>query len=144
MDSPCSRPLVKVLALPAVDGRNRKSDFPKAGRRSTFSLRSDDWQEAGLKQQEVAKMRIELRPADVRRLILSVLRDLGTPTSSLFDLEENVVIDRGRSIGRSYRVDQYMAMWLADIGLIQFYDCDGNMLRTINLFEELSPHRMAA
>lgn len=89
-------------------------------------------------------MRVEPRPAEVRRLILRVFRDLGTPTSSLFDLEENVVIDRGRSIGRSYRADQFMAMWLADIGLIQFYDSEGNMLRTINLFEQLAPQRMAA
>ena len=91
-------------------------------------------------------MRVEPRPAEVRRLILAVLRDLGTATSNLFDLEENVVeIDRGLCIGVSlYRVDQFMAMWLADIGLVQFYDCEGNMLRTINLFEERVPQRMAA
>ncbi len=89
-------------------------------------------------------MRVEPRPAEVRRLILAVFRDFGTAMSTLFDLEENAVIDRGRCIGRSYRVDQFMAMWLADIGLIQFYDSDGNMLRTINLLEELAPQRIAA
>ena len=41
-------------------------------------------------------------------------------------------------------VDHLMAMWLADIGLIQFYDCEGNMLRTVNLFAEIAPLRMAA
>ena len=30
-----------------------------------------------------------------------------------------------------------MAMWLTDIGVIQFYDGDGNMLQTINLLKEL-------
>ena len=93
-------------------------------------------------------MRVEPRPAEVRRMVLRVLRDLGVPAAGLFDLEENVVVDRGRSIGRSYRVERFMAMWLADVGLVQFYDANGAMLRTINLFEELSanlaPQRMAA
>ena len=35
-------------------------------------------------------------------------------------------------------------MWLVDVGLVQFYDEQGNMLRTINLLLELEPQRMAA
>ena len=89
-------------------------------------------------------MRMEPRPGEVRTLVLDMFRDLGATTPSLFDLEEDIVIDRGRCLGRSYRVDHLMAMWLADIGLIQFYDCEGNMLRTVNLFAEIAPLRMAA
>ena len=37
-----------------------------------------------------------------------------------------------------------MAMWLLEIGIVQFYDADGNMLLTVNLLEELEPQRMAA
>jgi hypothetical protein len=37
-----------------------------------------------------------------------------------------------------------MAMWLLDAGIIQFYDADGTMLRTINLLKELRPHTAAA
>ena len=37
-----------------------------------------------------------------------------------------------------------MAMWLIDVGLVHFYDADGYMLRTINLFEEARPLKMAA
>jgi hypothetical protein len=36
-----------------------------------------------------------------------------------------------------------MAMWMIEVGLVQFYDADGNMLRTINLFKELEPLKMA-
>ena len=89
-------------------------------------------------------MRVEPRPAEVRRIVLAVFRNLGVTAPKLFDLEEHVAIDRGRCIGRSYRVDQFMAMWLADVGLIQFYDSEGNMLRTINLLEERAPQLMAA
>jgi hypothetical protein len=30
------------------------------------------------------------------------------------------------------------------VGLVQFYDTAGNMLRTVNVFEEIEPQRMAA
>ena len=37
-----------------------------------------------------------------------------------------------------------MAMWLIDIGIVQFYDEDGNMLHRTNLLAEVNPRRMAA
>jgi hypothetical protein len=37
-----------------------------------------------------------------------------------------------------------MAMWMIEVGLVQFYDANGNMLRTINLFEEVKPMTIAA
>ena len=35
-------------------------------------------------------------------------------------------------------------MWLIDVGVLQFYDVDGEMLQTVNLFTELQPQRAAA
>ena len=35
-------------------------------------------------------------------------------------------------------------MRLVGIGIVQFYDKDGNLLRTVNLSRELEPQRMAA
>ena len=37
-----------------------------------------------------------------------------------------------------------MAMWLMGIGIVQFYDADGNMLATMNLLEEAVPQQMVA
>ena len=31
-----------------------------------------------------------------------------------------------------------------DVGVLQFYDADGEMLQTVNLFTELQPQRAAA
>ena len=62
----------------------------------------------------------------------------------LSDLDERIMLDGGRYVARSYRVDDFLAMWMIDVGLVQFYDGDGNMLRTVNLFEEIEPQRMAA
>ena len=55
-----------------------------------------------------------------------------------------ILVDGGRCAGRSYRAGDHMAMWLVDIGIIQFYDGEGNMLQTINLLRELELDRMAA
>ena len=35
-------------------------------------------------------------------------------------------------------------MWLVEVAIVQFYDADGEMLRTVNLFQELKPLKMAA
>ena len=59
-------------------------------------------------------------------------------------LDEAILIDDGRCAARSYKVDGYMVMWLVEIGVLQFYNEEDNMLQTVNLFEELEPHRMAA
>ena len=36
-----------------------------------------------------------------------------------------------------------MAMWLVDVGIVQFCDADGEMLRTVTLLQELKPVKMA-
>jgi hypothetical protein len=37
-----------------------------------------------------------------------------------------------------------MAMWMIRVGILQFYDAEGDMLCTINLVRELEPQRVAA
>jgi len=64
--------------------------------------------------------------------------------SDIEDLQENIRIDRGRCVARCYRVAEMFAMWLIDVGVLQFYDADGEMLHTVNLFTELQPQRVAA
>ena len=89
-------------------------------------------------------MRMDPHPYAVRELVAQVLESYDVEIRSLSDLDETILIDDGRYASRSYNVDGYMAMWLVEIGVLQFYDEEGNMLQTVNLFEELEPHRMAA
>jgi len=89
-------------------------------------------------------MRMEPQSRQVRRLVVEVFRDFGVSATSLFDLEEDIVIDRGRCCGRTYRVDDLTARWLAEDGIVDFYDPDGQLLASVNLFEELAPQHMAA
>jgi hypothetical protein len=66
----------------------------------------------------------------------------GAPPS--LEIDETVLIDRGRCVARSYRAAGYMAMWLVAVGIVQFYDSCGQMLGTVNLFETLRPKRLVA
>jgi hypothetical protein len=35
-------------------------------------------------------------------------------------------------------------MWLVEVGIVQFYDAEGNMLATVNLFRESKSLEIAA
>jgi hypothetical protein len=80
----------------------------------------------------------------IRTIVFRTFLELEVTEESLDDLDERLLVDDGRYVARSYRVDELLAMWMIDVGLIQFYDSDGNMLRTVNVFEEIESHRMAA
>lgn len=81
---------------------------------------------------------------EVRRLVVQFFAELGAALPSLFDLEETILIDDGKYTARLYRVDGYMAMWLVAVGIVQFYDAEGNMPATVNLLKELEPLKVAA
>jgi len=89
-------------------------------------------------------MRVVPQPGEIRQLVTHILSRLGSPPPALANLNETVLLDDGRYRARSYRVDGFMAMWLVEVGILQFYDADGNILQTVNLFEEREPQRMAA
>lgn len=89
-------------------------------------------------------MTINPHPDRIRTIVFRTFLEFDVGEDALADLDERVVLDEGRYVARSYRVNDYLAMWMIDVGLVQFYDHDGNMLRTVNLFEEIEPQRMAA
>jgi hypothetical protein len=89
-------------------------------------------------------MRVSPQPFEVRKLVARTFQVLGASGRSLEDLDESILIQDGKYMARSYRADGLMAMWLIEVGIVQFYDADGSMLRTINLLEETEPIRVAA
>jgi len=89
-------------------------------------------------------MTTTLYPAEVRSLVRRTFLELAQDSSSLDDFTEDILIQEGKYYARSYRTDNWMAMWLVEIGLLQFYDADGNMLRTVNLLEKIEPVLRAA
>ena len=91
-------------------------------------------------------MTISPNAAEVRSLVRRTFVELGVDLVTLADLDETVMIDEGHTRARSYRVSNLMAMWLIDVGLLQFYDDEGNMLQRTNLLMEIEPveRRVAA
>jgi hypothetical protein len=81
---------------------------------------------------------------EVRALVAQILEELGAMVECAGDVDETILIDDGHYVAGSYRADGYMAMWMVAVGILQFYDAEGEMLRTVNLFEEMEPQRMAA
>ncbi len=89
-------------------------------------------------------MKVDPHPYEVRELVVKNFGDLGVVVESPLDLDETILLDDGQYVARSYRIAGLLAMWLIDVGIVQFYDSQGNMLRTVNLFTEVEPQRMAA
>lgn len=89
-------------------------------------------------------MSISPDAVEVRAIVRRIFLELGVGEAALGDLSENVLIDDGRIQARSYRIDQFMAMWMIEVGIVQFYDDAGNMVRRTNLLAEIRPRRMAA
>ena len=89
-------------------------------------------------------MTFSLGPAEVRQLVARTFREFGVLVRRVEEVTETIFIERGRRLARSYRFEGLMAMWLVQEGIIQFYDADGNMLRTVNLLEHSIPQRAAA
>ena len=78
-------------------------------------------------------MRPTPSPTQVRELVVEMFRRYGLTVGR--DPAETILIRDGRYRGRSYRANGFMAMWMIEIGLLQFYGADGEMLATIHLFD---------
>jgi hypothetical protein len=77
----------------------------------------------------------------VRELVVEQFRRYGSDEG---DPTETLLIRDGRYRGRSYRAGEFLAMWMIEIGLLQFYGVDGTMLATIHLFDRPASQRTAA
>lgn len=83
--------------------------------------------------------------AEVRWIVESSFkRYFEISEEDLEDLVELPMVDEGRCIARTYRVSNLLAMWLKDVGILQFYDEQGRMLRRANLFADIEPTTTAA
>jgi len=89
-------------------------------------------------------MTIAPQPEQVRELVARVFEEFGIEDSNVGRLNETLLIKAGRHVARTYRAEGLMAMWLLRAGVVQFYDSNGAMLRTVNLFKRLRPRPVAA
>jgi hypothetical protein len=89
-------------------------------------------------------MTVAPQPEQVRQLVARVFEEFGVPVCNSSVLNETLLLKSGRYVARTYRADGLMAMWLLRAGVVQFYDAEGTMLRTVNLLKQLRPGSSAA
>ncbi len=89
-------------------------------------------------------MTVAPQPDEIRELVARTFEEFGAGVGNFRELNETLLVEGRRFVARSYRSKGLMAMWLLNAGIIQFYDADGKMLRTINLFKKLRPRSVAA
>jgi len=81
---------------------------------------------------------------EIRKVVARVFQELGATADDLLAIDETLLIDGGRCAARSYAAGNLLAMWLCGVDILQFYDAQGNMLRTVSPFGETAPRRRAA
>ncbi len=89
-------------------------------------------------------MTVTPQPEQIRQLVARTFEEFGVAVGDCRELNETLLVEGRRFVARSYRTKNLMAMWLLNAGLVQFYDADGKMLRTVNLFKKLRPRSVAA
>lgn len=89
-------------------------------------------------------MQLAHSPADVRELVVAQFQQFGVEAEQAEAPAETILIRDGKYRGRSYRSGGLLAMWLIEIGLVQFYSADGEMLSMISLNNRPSTQRAAA
>lgn len=78
-------------------------------------------------------------PTSVRQLVVEQFTRFGADAQEAETCAETILIRDGKYRGRSYRTGGMLAMWMIEIGLVQLYAADGEMLATISLDERPAP-----
>jgi hypothetical protein len=121
-----------------------------AGRVHDFRCAHKEAREQGIlpgrryRRKRIAEMKVAPHADEIRQLVLENFEAYGAKKRELGRISDTFLIQDGRYYGRSYRTEHLMAMWLIDVGVLQFYGADGTMLRTINLLHEMPVLKAAA
>ena len=89
-------------------------------------------------------MVVQPQPRDVKQLVVRTFLDLGATTCSLFGLHETLLVQDKRCMARTYRSEEYHAVWAINDGTVKFYDASGRLLRVVNLRQRSLAQVMAA
>ncbi|MBS0210479.1 MAG: hypothetical protein JSS27_16165 [Planctomycetes bacterium] len=89
-------------------------------------------------------MKVAPHTEEVRNVVRRALSELCEQALAASAISETILVRDGKYRGRSFKAAGLMAMWFAELGFVQVYDAEGNMVRTINLFEEQVATKRAA
>ncbi|MHB0959185.1 MAG: hypothetical protein ACYC0X_24065 [Pirellulaceae bacterium] len=89
-------------------------------------------------------MESTISATQVRQLVVRHFARHGVVVQRHDDLQERIRLEDGRRVAHCYRAGGLFAMWMVDVGLVQVYDANGNMLATLNLLQGALQDRRAA
>ncbi len=89
-------------------------------------------------------MTIAPHPGDIRRVVLRTFQEVGAEVVSLQELRETILVEAGACMARTYTAGGFKAVWLLDEGIVRFTNGAGQLLRIVNLYEEMPSVRIAA
>ena len=84
-----------------------------------------------------------ISPIEMRRVMLDGFQQHITREISDDELQEYVRVDERGAVAYCYRTHNLFAMWMVQVGLVQFYDDQGNMLQTLDLTVPATKRRAA-
>ena len=74
-----------------------------------------------------------ISPAEMRQVVVNRFQQHDSRAMADGELEERVRVESGKVVAYCYRAGNLFAMWMIEIGLVQFYDSDGNLLPAYEL-----------
>ncbi len=83
-------------------------------------------------------------PTEMRQLVLDGFQRHQQRKLVQGDLEQRVRVEAGKVVAYCYRAENLFAMWMVQIGLVQFYDGQGNLLQLLDLTAPETEVRRAA
>ena len=83
-------------------------------------------------------------PSDMRRIVLRSFAQHDSRSISNEELQEHARVEDGKIVAYCYEASNLFAMWMVEVGLVQFYDDRGTMLQTLDLKSITTERRQAA
>ena len=83
-------------------------------------------------------------PSEMRRIVLRGFAEHHPRSISNEELQEHVRVEDGKIVAYCYEAANLFAMWMVQVGLVQFYDDRGTMLQTLDLKSTTAERRQAA
>ena len=84
-------------------------------------------------------MTVEPRRREMQQIVARTFLDLGVQPRAIFELKETALVDGGTCMARCFRVEDLKAVWCVDDEIVNFFDAQGHLLRTVNLTENVVP-----
>jgi hypothetical protein len=89
-------------------------------------------------------MATKSHPDEIRRWVHQAFSQCLARSVTAADIQETLLVQDGRCRARTYRLGGLMAMWMIDVGLVQCYSADGQMLQTLDLVADPQPQSQRA